>query len=81
MFLTFTGIFTPFSVCIIDDHDQEFVDFSFRLEIIFDIIFGIDLFINFFSAYYDKNNYLVTNLDKIAINYLSGWFWIDLFAL
>ena len=32
---------------------------------------------NFFSAYFDTEDNLVVSKKKIAVNYLSGWFWID----
>lgn len=46
--------------------------------IVCDVIFIIDLFINFFTAYYSDENELIYELPKIALNYLSTWFVIDL---
>lgn len=42
-----------------------------------DVIFGVDIIINFFSAYYDKNDEIVFSKKKIAARYLKGWFLID----
>jgi len=39
----------------------------------------LDIFINFNTGYYDKG-LLVMERKRIAINYLKGWFWIDLIA-
>jgi hypothetical protein len=45
------------------------------------IVFGIDVLISFFSAYYDDDNILVTNNKYIAMQYLKGWFIIDVVSL
>jgi CRP-like cAMP-binding protein len=46
------------------------------VEIIFDILFIIDLFVNFRTAYSDSGE-LVTDSRLIAINYCRGWFLLD----
>ena len=47
-----------------------------------DGFFGIDILINFISAYEDPINGLpVVSLKRIAINYLTGWFIIDFIAV
>lgn len=43
--------------------------------------FMADILINFFSAYYDEDNVLVTNNIYIAKNYLKGWFLIDVLSV
>jgi len=42
-----------------------------------DVIFGIDIIINFYSAYHDKNDDIVIDKGRIAMRYLKGWFLID----
>ena len=81
VFLILTGIITPFSVCFIDEYDADVYRKFLTIEIVFDVIFGVDIIINFISAYYDKNNYLINSFNKIIINYLTGWFFIDSIAL
>jgi len=44
---------------------------------IIDVIFSIDIIINFFSAYYDQNDDIVIDKRKIAIKYIKSWFIID----
>ena len=51
------------------------------INITVDIIFGIDIIVIFFSAFYDSDFQLVDNLKDIARNYVTGWFIIDLFAI
>ena len=46
-----------------------------------DVLFGIDLILNFITAYYDEENNVVKDMKKIARNYLTGWFTIDVIAL
>jgi hypothetical protein len=47
-----------------------------------DGLFLIDILINFISAYEDPATGLpVISLKKIAINYLTGWFFLDLLAV
>lgn len=45
-----------------------------------DLIFLMDIVITFFSSYERDDRREETSLSKIAINYLSAWFWIDLLA-
>jgi len=35
---------------------------------------------NFFSSYYNENNKLVFDIQNIALNYVKGWFFVDLIA-
>lgn len=47
---------------------------------IIDIIFIMDLFINFITAYEKRDGLQETRIKKIAKNYLRGWFIIDFLA-
>ena len=51
------------------------------VDIIVDILLGIDLVLNFFSAYYDSEENLVKSRKKIIIKYLKGWFIIDFISI
>jgi potassium voltage-gated channel Eag-related subfamily H member 2 len=56
-------------------------DFVSTLDLIVDIMFVVDIIINFRTTYVDpKNNSIVSHPWKIALNYLKGWFLIDLIA-
>ena len=91
--LILTGIIVPVKVCLLDSDSVNLLFFFFKLifyflkdsidplDTVFDVLFGIDFILNFVCAYYDKHGFLVTSYSQIAINYLSGWFFIDLFAL
>ena len=47
-----------------------------------DIVFTVDLLFNFFTSYVDPKTYdVVKDHWSIAINYLNGWFLIDLCSI
>lgn len=53
---------------------------SYRiLELLIDSWFLFEIFVNFFTGYYEKG-YLVMLKKKIALNYLKTWFFIDLLS-
>jgi len=49
----------------------------FYLEIIIDILFLVDILLNFNTGFYNKST-LILQRAKIAKDYLGQWFWIDL---
>ena len=66
-------------------HDKDFCGFNiFNYHIIIDffisIVYIIDLFINFIIAYYDFEEFLINELDLIALNYISSYFLFDLLS-
>ena len=46
-----------------------------------DILFAIDIFVSFNSAYMDEKNELVESRKKIACSYIKSWFFIDALAV
>jgi potassium channel len=51
------------------------------VDAIVDILFGIDIFVSFFSAYYDGKDNLITDRKAIAKKYIRSWFLIDITAI
>ena len=51
------------------------------LNFFMEIIYIIDFFVQFFRAYYDFDDNLITNKKKIILNYLSSWFILDLITI
>lgn len=45
-----------------------------------DLLFGIDIIVNFLSAYEKSDGRYEYNLKAIAINYITSFFFIDFFA-
>ena len=51
--------------------------FIFLFNILIDIVFNIDIIINFWVAYYDFDELLIVEFNLIAKDYLNTWFIID----
>lgn len=50
------------------------------IDLIVDIMFVIDIIINFRTTYVNKNDQIVSHAGKIALHYFKGWFLIDVVA-
>jgi hypothetical protein len=74
--LIYTATYDPYDACfnLIDPRPGSFV---YSVNIIIDIIIGIDILVNFLTPIELPNEALDTNFKNIAINYLSGMFIID----
>ncbi|TNV84791.1 hypothetical protein FGO68_gene4313 [Halteria grandinella] len=73
-FISVTCTVTPFYIAfpeLITSAHQSF-------DITMNIVFFIDILLNFNMAYLDQDHSIVDNYKKIAVRYLSGWFIIDL---
>ena len=78
--LMYTAIVTPLRSSFFSTESLNSYDLFYYMEIIIDICFIADLFINFVSAYQRRDGTFETNLKKISMNYLTGFFLIDLVA-
>ena len=75
--LLYTAIFVPFKIAFIQNDGIVMKTFEW----IVDILFVIDIFINFMSAYEDSiTNLIVFDRKKIAMSYVKTWFFLDLLA-
>jgi len=75
--LIYCAIISPYRISFIEDDDSVDDDFN-KIDYFIDISFAIDLILNFFFAYKDHDDNLVTSQKKIVLNYIKGWFLIDL---
>ncbi|KHJ49538.1 hypothetical protein D918_00665 [Trichuris suis] len=50
------------------------------VDLIVDIMFIIDIIINFRTTYMNDNDEVISHPGKIAIHYFKGWFLIDVVA-
>jgi len=50
------------------------------IDLIVDIMFIVDILINFRTTYVNKKDEVVSHPAKIAIHYFKGWFLIDMVA-
>ena len=81
LFFSFWNIiYKPLSL-VLNNCDVKNTILSFSLDnisnILIDILFILDLIINFFKAYYNFDEQLVTRSDKIILNYIKGYFLLD----
>ena len=76
MLLIYTAIFVPVKIAFVNDTAQSLV----VLDTIVDVLFFIDIIVNFLSATETKSGKLITDNKAIAKNYITGWFWLDLVA-
>ncbi|OAF64177.1 hypothetical protein A3Q56_08115, partial [Intoshia linei] len=88
LLVIYTAIFTPYmAVFVLSEphylHRRKFLSFSGSLHIIdaiVDIMFVIDIVINFRTTYVNQNNEVIAHPKKIAIHYLKRWFILDFIA-
>ncbi|CAD8153584.1 unnamed protein product [Paramecium octaurelia] len=62
-----------------DDTAESAVQLGFNITI--DILYGIDIVINFFSAYVDDQDELIVDRKIIIKHYLTGWFLLDMICV
>ena len=70
----YSSLLTPYILCFDDNKDEKWLFYN---EFVFEIIYMIDIFLNFFVPFIDKNDNLVTNHYLIFQNYLLNYFLLD----
>jgi len=69
--------FTPFFLAFPDRYNYPVLIFDNFMN----AFFFIDIFMNFFTAYYDEDFEIVDDYKAIFKNYFFGWFLIDLISV
>lgn len=88
LLVIYTAIFTPYSAAFLlnDNEEQKRQECGYScnplnmVDLIVDIMFIIDILINFRTTYVNQNEEVVSDPAKIAIHYFKGWFLIDMVA-
>uniref|UniRef100_A0A8C9S9X1 Potassium voltage-gated channel subfamily H member 7 n=1 Tax=Scleropages formosus TaxID=113540 RepID=A0A8C9S9X1_SCLFO len=88
LLVIYTAIFTPYSAAFLlnDREEQKRRECGYScsplnvVDLIVDIMFIIDILINFRTTYVNLNEEVVSHPGKIAIHYFKGWFLIDMVA-
>ncbi|NXX19272.1 KCNH2 protein, partial [Podargus strigoides] len=88
LLVIYTAIFTPYSAAFLLNAQEEarrhHCGYSCSplnvVDLIVDIMFIIDILINFRTTYVNSNEEVVSHPAKIAIHYFKGWFLIDMVA-
>ncbi|XP_075767333.1 voltage-gated inwardly rectifying potassium channel KCNH6 isoform X2 [Pelodiscus sinensis] len=88
LLVIYTAVFTPYSAAFLLNEEQEErrwdCGYSCNplniIDLIVDIMFIVDILINFRTTYVNINDEVVSHPGKIAIHYFKGWFLIDMVA-
>ena len=75
--LVYTGFITPYRTSFFSNEELARKDLFWVMESIIDIVFGIDIIVNFISAYERHDGETEYKFKRIVLNYLTGFFWID----
>lgn len=76
LLLLSTAIITPYRLALVDRDDETWL----IIDLVIDGLFGVDVFVNCFLAYYNEDMDIITDRRMIFINYLKGWFLLDTVA-
>ncbi|XP_016424664.1 potassium voltage-gated channel subfamily H member 2-like [Sinocyclocheilus rhinocerous] len=88
LLVIYTAILTPYSAAFLLDGDEDSsgqnCSYSCSplnvVDLIVDIMFIIDIIINFRTTYVNTNDEVVSHPLRIAVHYFKGWFLIDMVA-
>uniref|UniRef100_A0A7N5P8B5 Potassium voltage-gated channel subfamily H member 6 n=2 Tax=Ailuropoda melanoleuca TaxID=9646 RepID=A0A7N5P8B5_AILME len=88
LLVIYTAVFTPYSAAFLlsDQDESQRVDCGYTcspltvVDLIVDIMFVVDIVINFRTTYVNTNDEVVSHPRRIAIHYFKGWFLIDMVA-
>ncbi|XP_032726768.1 potassium voltage-gated channel subfamily H member 6 isoform X2 [Lontra canadensis] len=88
LLVIYTAIFTPYSAAFLlsDQDESQRVDCGYTcspltvVDLIVDIMFVVDIVINFRTTYVNTNDEVVSHPRRIAVHYFKGWFLIDMVA-
>ena len=77
LLLMYTATITPYRTAFVDNDDGSAISI---FEIFVDTMYIVDLFLNFFMAYEDRDKKIEIRLKFIAENYIRTWFFLDFLA-
>ncbi|XP_069110947.1 voltage-gated inwardly rectifying potassium channel KCNH6-like isoform X2 [Argopecten irradians] len=92
LLVIYTAIFTPYAAAFLLSEENsrnrdgnKSIEVRYQnpmtiIDLIVDIMFIIDILINFRTTYVNKNDEVVSHPGKIAVHYFKGWFLIDVVA-
>uniref|UniRef100_A0A2K5CHN5 Potassium voltage-gated channel subfamily H member 6 n=1 Tax=Aotus nancymaae TaxID=37293 RepID=A0A2K5CHN5_AOTNA len=88
LLVIYTAVFTPYSAAFLlsdqDESQRGACGYTCSpltvVDLIVDIMFVVDIVINFRTTYVNNNDEVVSHPRRIAIHYFKGWFLIDMVA-
>lgn len=78
--LIFSCLLSPLYIAFESDNEEKKVGWEV-VNWSIDGVFLIDIFVMFFSAFYDDDFRIVDDYKILATNYIKGWFFIDVLAI
>lgn len=75
LLLMYTATLVPYRTIFIEEEVTDSGFFYF--DMLVDLLYFVDLILNFFMAYEDRDKKLERRMKKISINYLRTWFFLD----
>nr|XP_019588611.1 PREDICTED: potassium voltage-gated channel subfamily H member 6 isoform X9 [Rhinolophus sinicus] len=88
LLVIYTAVFTPYSAAFLlsDQDESQRGHCSYTcspltmVDLVVDIMFVVDIVINFRTTYVNTNDEVVSHPRRIAVHYFKGWFLIDVVA-
>uniref|UniRef100_A0A8C4HGM7 Voltage-gated inwardly rectifying potassium channel KCNH2 n=1 Tax=Dicentrarchus labrax TaxID=13489 RepID=A0A8C4HGM7_DICLA len=86
LLVIYTAILTPYSAAFLLNDQVAMQNCGYScsplnvVDLIVDIMFIIDILINFRTTYVNSNDEVVSHPVRIAVHYFKGWFLIDMVA-
>ncbi|XP_058531300.1 potassium voltage-gated channel subfamily H member 6 isoform X1 [Ochotona princeps] len=88
LLVIYTAVFTPYSAAFLlsdqDESQRGVCGYTCSpltvVDLIVDIMFVVDIVINFRTTYVNTNDEVVSHPRRIAVHYFKGWFLIDMVA-
>ena len=77
--INYTFLVTPVKITFFYDKMNEYSNWR-DFEIVLSVFFGLDMLVNFNTAYIDENK-IILKRSKIASKYMKFWFWIDFISI
>ncbi|XP_022253646.1 potassium voltage-gated channel subfamily H member 6-like isoform X1 [Limulus polyphemus] len=86
LLVIYTAIFTPYVAAFLLNENRTKRNKNYGddpiviIDLLVDVMFIIDILINFRTTYVNSNEEVVSHPGRIAVHYLRGWFIIDIVA-
>ncbi|XP_028842854.1 potassium voltage-gated channel subfamily H member 6a isoform X2 [Denticeps clupeoides] len=88
LLVLYTAVFTPYSAAFLlneqEDERRRTCGYTCNplnvVDLVVDVMFIIDILINFRTTYVNRNDEVVSQPSRIAQHYFKGWFLIDIVA-
>uniref|UniRef100_A0A665T3U6 Potassium voltage-gated channel, subfamily H (eag-related), member 6a n=1 Tax=Echeneis naucrates TaxID=173247 RepID=A0A665T3U6_ECHNA len=88
LLVIYTAIFTPYSAAFllneVEDERRRTCGYTCNplnvVDLVVDVMFIVDILINFRTTYVNQNDEVVSHPGRIAQHYFKGWFLIDIVA-